>query len=65
MVIAKRSGKRNYYPKAAAMAKMNPGARFGIAVAMAGEVSLIPFKNKDWNSVTLKQTPNVVSLNYQ
>lgn len=42
------------YPKAQAMRKMSPGARFGIAVAIEGEVNLIPSMNKDWNNVTLK-----------
>lgn len=42
------------YPKPQAMKNMNPGARFGIAVAIAGEVRLIPFRIKDWNNVTLK-----------
>jgi hypothetical protein len=35
------------------MMKINPGARFGIAVAIAGEVSWIPFRNRVWNKVTL------------
>lgn len=33
--------------KAQAMKKMRPGARFGIAVATAGEVRWTPFMNKD------------------
>ena len=32
---------------------MRPGARFGIAVAIVGEVSVIPFSSKDWNTATL------------
>jgi len=32
---------------------MKPGARFGMAVPIAGEVSLIPLRNIDWNKVTL------------
>lgn len=35
------------------MKKMRPGARLGIAVAIAGDVSLIPSRNRDWNRVTL------------
>jgi len=27
--------------------KISPGARFGMAVAIAGEVNLIPLRNKD------------------
>ena len=37
------------------MRKMSPGARFGMAVAIAGEVSLMPLRNRVWNKVTLKQ----------
>lgn len=33
--------------------KINPGARFGMAVPIAADVRLIPFRNKDWNRVTL------------
>lgn len=33
--------------------KINPGARFGMAVPIAAEVRLIPLRNKDWNKVTL------------
>lgn len=36
------------------MMKMSPGARLGIAVAIAGEVFSIPIKKRDWNKVTLK-----------
>lgn len=37
--------------------KMRPGARFGMAVPIAGEVRLIPLRNKDWNTTlhTMKQ----------
>lgn len=41
------------YLKAQAMKNMNPGLRFGMAVAIAGEVRLIPFRNRDWHNVTL------------
>jgi len=44
---------RSYYRKIHAMMKMRPGARFGMAVPIAGEVRLIPLRNRDWNSVTL------------
>lgn len=44
----------NKYPKAQAITKMNPGARFGIAVAVAGEVRFIPFISNVWNNVTLQ-----------
>lgn len=37
------------------MKNVNPGARFGIAFAIAGEVRLIPFNINDWNMVTLNQ----------
>lgn len=37
------------------MIKISPGARFGMAVPIAGELSLIPFNNKDWNKVTLQK----------
>lgn len=30
--------------------KIRPGARFGIAVPIAGEVRLIPFKKKNWKA---------------
>ena len=33
--------------------KIRPGARFGMAVPIAGEVRLIPLRNRDWNNVTL------------
>jgi len=33
--------------------KINPGARFGMAVPIAADVRLIPLRNKDWNRVTL------------
>lgn len=36
-----------------AIKKMRPGARLGIAVAIAGDVNLIPSRNRDWNRVTL------------
>lgn len=32
------------------MMKIRPGARFGIAVPIAGEVKLIPLRNKDWKA---------------
>lgn len=32
------------------MMKIKPGARFGMAVPMAGEVRLIPLRNKDWKA---------------
>lgn len=32
------------------MMKIRAGARFGIAVPIAGEVRLIPFKNKVWKA---------------
>jgi len=41
------------HPTIQAMKKMRPGARFGIAVAIAGDVNLIPSRNRDWNRVTL------------
>jgi hypothetical protein len=41
------------YLKVHAMTKINPGARFGMAVAIAGEVSWIPLRNRVWNKVTL------------
>ena len=55
------------YLKAQAMMKISPGARFGMAVAIAGEVRLIPFRNRDWNKVTLwnkhkKKKNYIVSL---
>lgn len=37
------------------MTKISPGARFSMAVAMAGEVNLTPFTNRVWNRVTLTQ----------
>lgn len=37
------------------MTNISPGARLGMAVAIAGEVSTIPFKNNTWNKVTLQQ----------
>ena len=36
------------------MTKISPGARLGMAEAIAGEVLLIPIKKRDWNKVTLK-----------
>jgi hypothetical protein len=45
--------KQSGYLKVHAMTKISPGARFGMAVAIAGEVNLIPFRNRDWNKVTL------------
>jgi len=42
--------------------KMRPGARFGMAVPIAGEVRLIPFRNRDWNSVTLHA---MIPIRYQ
>lgn len=50
------------YPKTDAMRKMSPGARLGIAVAIAGEVSLIPWSNKVWNNVTLKTNAKRVDI---
>lgn len=44
----------NKYPKAQAITKMNPGPRFGMAVAVAGEVRFIPFSCNVWNNVTLQ-----------
>lgn len=41
------------YLTAQAMTKMKPGARFGMAVAIAGDVSWIPLMNSVWNIVTL------------
>lgn len=38
--------------------KINPGARFGMAVPIAAEVRLIPLRNKDWNKVTLHKIIN-------
>ena len=35
------------YLNVQAIMKIIPGARFGMAVAIAGEVSLIPLRNKD------------------
>ena len=35
------------------MIKIRPGARFGIAVPIAGDVRFIPLRNKVWNKVTL------------
>ena len=35
------------------MMKIRPGARFGMAVPIVGEVRLIPWRNRDWNNVTL------------
>lgn len=36
------------------MTKINPGARFGMAAAIAGEVNWIPLRNNVWNKVTLQ-----------
>lgn len=41
------------HPTIQAMKKIRPGARLGIAVAIAGDVNLIPSRNRDWNRVTL------------
>jgi hypothetical protein len=35
------------------MTKMNPGARLGIADAMAGDVFFMPCSIRAWNKVTL------------
>lgn len=48
-----RNREEEKYPTVQAMMKMRPGARFGMAVATAGDVSLIPFKNRAWKRVTL------------
>lgn len=37
------------------MKNVNPGARFGIAFAIEGDVRFIPFNIKDLNIVTLKK----------
>lgn len=37
------------------MTKIRPGAMFGMAVPIAGDVKLIPFRNKGWNKVTLNK----------
>jgi hypothetical protein len=44
------------------MMKIIPGARFGMAVPIAGEVRLIPLRNKDWNKVTLHK---IINTNHQ
>jgi hypothetical protein len=44
------------------MMKIIPGARFGMAVPIAGEVRLIPLRNKDWNKVTLYK---IINTNHQ
>jgi len=46
--------------------KINPGARFGMAVPIAADVRLIPLRNKDWNRVTLHKIDSNVyhSFNY-
>lgn len=54
-MIDKLEKKPKSYLHAQAIKKVRPGARFGIAVAIAGEVNLIPWMNKDWNKVTLEK----------
>jgi hypothetical protein len=41
------------YLRQPAMTKMNPGARLGIADAMAGDVFFMPCSIRAWNKVTL------------
>jgi len=46
------------------MMKITPGAMFGIAVPIAGEVRLIPLRNKYWKTSlhnNAKKNKNVVS----
>jgi len=44
------------------MRKIRPGAMFGIAVPIAGEVRSSPLRNKYWNSsLHNKKTRNVLS----
>lgn len=42
--------------------KMIPGARLGIAVAIAGEVFSIPNNMRIWNVVTLERKINIISF---
>lgn len=42
--------------------KIRPGARFGMAVPIVGEVSFIPLRNKDCNIVILHAESNRISL---
>lgn len=46
----------NTYPRQPEMAKMKPGARFGMAEAMAGDVIFMPCSSRAWNPVTLVDT---------
>lgn len=43
------------YLKQAAMMKMMPGARFGNAAAIGGDVFFIPIIISTWKEVTLKE----------
>jgi len=38
------------------MMKMKPGARLGMAEAMAGDVIFMPCSSRAWNPVTLEHT---------
>lgn len=51
---SRMNGSNPKYLTVQAMRKMRPGARFGMAVAIAGDVSLMPFRNRVWNIVTLQ-----------
>ena len=53
VIVAQKSKPDWLYLRAQAMKNMNPGAMFGMAVAIAGEVRRMPFRNRDWNNVTL------------
>jgi hypothetical protein len=44
---------RSVYPRQPEMMKMNPGARLGMAEAIAGDVIFMPCSSKAWNPVTL------------
>lgn len=46
---------RSWYLRQAAMMKMMPGARLGMADAIDGDVFLTPSNNRAWNVVTLKR----------